>query len=69
MKRLILLPLTGTTLLVVALALLLASNLYTYHRLTDEAPIAELYFSKIAPQQYTATIAYGDFCHQQQYTL
>ena len=69
MKRLILFPLTGTTLLVVALALLLASNLHTFYRLTDEAPIAELQFRKIAPQQYTATIAYGDFCHQQQYTL
>jgi hypothetical protein len=69
MKRLILFPLGGMTLLAGVLALLLASNLYTYHRLTSEAPIAELHFRKVAPQQYTATIAYGDFCHEQQYTL
>jgi hypothetical protein len=69
MKRLILFPLSGTTLLVVVLALLLASNLHTYHRLTDEAPIAELHFRRVAAQQYTATIAYGDFCHEEQYTL
>ena len=69
MKRLILFPLGGTTLLLVALVLLFASNLYTYHRLTDEAPIAELRFRQLAPQQFMATIAYGDFCHDEQYTL
>lgn len=69
MKRLILFPLGGVSLLLLVLALLLASNLYTYHRLTDEAPIAELSFRQLAPQQYLATIAYGDFCHEEQYTL
>ncbi|MDH3979446.1 MAG: hypothetical protein OEU91_02925 [Gammaproteobacteria bacterium] len=69
MKRLILFPLGGMTLLLVALALLLASNLYTYYRLTSEAPIAELSFRQLAPQQYLATIAYGDFCDDEQYTL
>lgn len=69
MRRLILFPLGGMSLLLVVLALLLASNLYTYHRLTDEAPIAELHFRQLAPQQYLATIAYGDFCHAEQYTL
>jgi hypothetical protein len=69
MKRLILFPLGGTTLLLVVFVLLFASNLYTYHRLTDEAPIAELRFRRLAPQQYLATIAYGDFCRDEQYTL
>lgn len=69
MKRLILFPLGGTTLLLVVVALLFASNLYTYHRLTDEAPVAELRFRQLAPQQYVASIAYGDFCTEQQYTL
>ncbi len=69
MKRLILFPLGAMSLLLAVLALLFASNLYTYYRLTDESPIAELYFRQIAPQQYLATIAYGDFCHDEQYTL
>lgn len=69
MKRLILFPLGGTTLLLVVFVLLFASNLYTYHRLSDEAPIAELRFRRLAPQQYLATIAYGDFCQDEQYTL
>ncbi len=69
MKRIILFPLGGTTLLLVMLVLLFASNLYTYHRLTDEAPIAELQFRQLAPQQYLATVAWGDFCAEEDYTL
>ena len=38
---------------------MLASNLHTYHRLTDESPVAELQFTAVAPQVYEVTIAYG----------
>lgn len=69
MKRILLFPFAGLLLGAFALALLLASNLYTYHRLTAEAPIAELRFRQIGPQQYEATIAYGDFCHEQNFLL
>lgn len=69
MKRILLFPFTGALLGAAALALLLASNLYTYHRLTAEAPIAELRFRQVGPQRYEATIAWGDFCAEQQYLL
>jgi hypothetical protein len=69
MKRVFLFPLTGFGFAVLALALLLASNLYTYYRLTDEAPIAELRFRPLGPQQFEARIAFGDFCHEQVYML
>jgi len=69
MKRILLFPFAGLVLGCAALALLLASNLYTYHRLTAEAPIAELRFRQTGPQQFEASIAYGDFCHEQQFTL
>jgi hypothetical protein len=69
MKRILLLPISGLLLGSLALALLLASNLYTYHRLTAEAPIAELRFRQVGPQQYEAWIAWGDFCHEQQFLL
>lgn len=69
MKRILLFPFTGALLVAGALALLLASNLYTYHRLTAEAPIAELRFRQVGPQRYEATIAWGDFCEEQQYLL
>jgi len=69
MKRLVLFPLTGFVLVLVAFVLLLASNLYTYHRLTDEAPIAELRFRQLAPFRYRASIAFGDFCSERSYVL
>lgn len=69
MKRILLFPFTSLLFGAMALALLLASNLYTYNRLTAEAPIAELRFRQVAPQQYEATIAYGDFCHERQFLL
>lgn len=63
------LPFTSLGLAGALVLLLFGSNLYTYHRLTNESPIAELHFRKIATQQYEATIAYGDFCHPEKYTL
>ena len=49
--------------------LLLGSNLYTFYRLTDESPVAELQFRKVAAQEYEATISSGDFCHPEKYLL
>lgn len=69
MKRLVLFPLTGFGLLLVVSALLLVSNLYTYERLTDEAPIAELRFQPLGPQRYEARIAWGDFCEEHSFRL
>lgn len=69
MRRLLLFPLTAFSMIVLLLGLLLASNLYTYYRLTDEAPIAELHFRKLGEQRYEALLAYGDFCHEQSFRL
>lgn len=69
MKRIFLLPLTSTLLAVGLVALLVVSNIYTFYRLSDEAPIAELTFVATAPGQYQATISYGDFCEAEQYLL
>jgi len=69
MKRILLYPFAGLVLGGIALALLLTTNLYTYHRLTAEAPIAELRFRQVGPQQYEASIAYGDFCQEHQFML
>lgn len=43
------------------ITLLVGMNLYTYHRLTQEAPVAKVTFEMIAPQQYHVTLsANGD---------
>lgn len=69
MKRLLFIPLTGVPLLVLVVVLLLASNYYTFSRLTDESPIAQLSFEKQGPGQFAATISYGDFCSPEVYLL
>ncbi len=69
MKRILLLPFAALVLAGLATALLLVSNLYTYHRLTAEAPIAELRFRRAGPQQFEATLVHGDFCREQHYIL
>jgi hypothetical protein len=69
MKRLILLPVYSLFLLAVVFTLLPGSNLHTWHRLTNEAPIAELTFSQVGPRAFEATIAYGDFCTAEHYRL
>lgn len=69
MKRILLFPLTALVLPVALLALLFVSNLYTYHRLVDESPVAELRFATRGPQAYEATITWGDFCNPQHFTL
>jgi hypothetical protein len=45
--------LTGLLLLTAGvLVLMISMNLYTYHRLTAEAPVAEIRFEQIAPQRF-----------------
>jgi hypothetical protein len=68
-KRLILVPFTGMLLIAVLFALMLAANLHTYYRLSDESPIAELQFVRIDEGRYQALISYGDFCTPERYTL
>ena len=68
-RRTLLFPLTSLGLFGFLVLLLAGSNLYTFHRLTDESPIAELQFRKIGAEQYEATIAYGDFCHPEKFLL
>jgi hypothetical protein len=52
-----------------AFLLLLASNFYTFHRLADEEPIAELSFTRLGPQAYEAVLRHGDFCQSQNFLL
>ncbi len=68
-KRSIVLPFFGAVLGIGLIVLLTAANFYTFHRLTDEAPIAELTFAKAGPGQYQASISYGDFCTTEHYLL
>ena len=48
---------------------LLGWNLHSFHRLTNEAPIAQLRFVQLAPQQYAVELRSGDFCTAQHYTI
>jgi hypothetical protein len=69
MKRVILFPFIGMLLLAGLFALMLAANLHTYYRLSDESPIAELQFVMTGDRRYEAIIAYGDFCNPERYPL
>ena len=68
-RRTLLFPLTSLGLVGILVLLLAGSNLYTFYRLTDESPIAELQFRKTGVQQYEATISSGDFCHPEKFLL
>ena len=68
-KRIFLFPFVSLLFAAGAVVLLVGSNLYTFHRLTDESPIAELRFRKTGLQEYEATIAYGDFCHPEKHLI
>ncbi len=62
----------ASLLLVVVLALtglLLTSNLYTFQRLSDEAPVARLTFDFVAPQTWDVTLRVGDQCPPRTYRL
>ena len=69
MKRIFVLPFAGIFLLSAVIVLLLAGNLYTFHRLSDEAPIAELRFAAVGPEEYRAAVSWGDFCNTEYFTL
>jgi hypothetical protein len=69
MKRIILFPFIGMLLLAGLFALMLAANLHTYYRLSDESPIAELQFVAAGDRRYDAIISYGDFCNKERYPL
>jgi len=68
-KRILLFPVVSLAFVAAMVLLLVSSNLYTFHRLSDESPIAKLKFRKTGTQEYEATIAYGDFCHPEAYLL
>ena len=68
-KRIFLFPLASLFFAAGAVLLLVGSNLYTFHRLTDESPIAELRFRKAGLQEYEATISSGDFCHPEKHLI
>jgi len=60
--------LTGLIFLAVAAAsFVLASNLYLYDRLDYEAPVAEIQFTELSPQHFTADLQRGDM--QQQFDM
>jgi hypothetical protein len=44
-------------------------NLHTFHRLTDEAPIARLRFTEMSPQHYAVELRSGDFCKPRHFEL
>jgi hypothetical protein len=48
---------------------LVAWNLHTFNRLTEESLIARLRFVPVAPQQYDVVLRTGDFCNPQTYRL
>lgn len=48
---------------------LVAWNLHTFSRLTDEALIAKLRFVQIDPRHYQVELRSGDFCEEQKYEL
>jgi len=55
------------TLVLAAVAFLLASNLYLYERLVYEAPVAEIEFEQISPQHFVASLFHDE--QQQQYEM
>ncbi len=69
MKRVILFPFIAMLLLAGLFALMLAANLHTFYRLSDESPIAELQFVMTGNSRYEAIISYGDFCNPEHYSL
>ena len=59
-----------TILILIGLSVgLVAWNLHTYSRLTDEALIAKLRFVQIAPRHYRVELRSGDFCEQQKFEV
>ena len=69
MKRVFLFPFMVVMLSGAVFLLLLASNIHTFHRLTDEEPIAELRFTRVGQQAFEAVLRHGDFCESQTFRL
>jgi hypothetical protein len=69
MKRVFLFPFMVVMLSGAVFLLLLASNFHTFHRLTDEEPIAELRFTRVGQQAYEAVLRHGDFCKSHSFRL
>lgn len=51
------------------LLFLILGNLYTYKRLTDEEPIAQLAFTPINFQEFDASLRLGNFCEEEIYKI
>lgn len=51
------------------LLFLILGNLYTYKRLTDEEPIAQLAFTPINSQEFDASLRLGNFCEEETYKI
>ncbi len=68
LKRLKSLPILMLVLFGLPVALV-GWNLHTFHRLTDEAPIAKLRFVELEPQRFSVELRSGDFCSAQHYEL
>ena len=49
---------------VAAVSFVLSSNLYLYHRLDYEAPVAEIQFTELSPQHFTADLQRGEVQQQ-----
>src|SRR5688572_28275253 len=64
MRRALTVSLLLLTLLGAAVVVLLAANVYTYHRLTAETLIAELRFDATGDRQYLAYLRTGDRCNE-----
>lgn len=70
MLKLIIRKLIKYSLIVVIIAaILVLGNVYTYTRLTDEDPIAQLVFTPINAQEFNASLRLGNFCEAKNYRI
>jgi hypothetical protein len=67
-KLLFTVPLSMLALVALVIGLL-AWNLFSFHRLTSEAPIATLRFVPVAPQTWQVELRSGDFCQARNYRV
>jgi len=49
--------------------MLVLGNVYTYTRLTDEEPIAQLIFTPVNAQEFDASLHLGNFCESKSYKI
>jgi hypothetical protein len=61
---------SSTVLLVLAVALIaLSVNLYTYQRISHEQDVAEIVFTQLGPQHYSATVSLADEHQNTEYII